>query len=105
MKKTMGLWRKNGIEGGKYLVQRRDGTVPEWPHFVIGARDPAAKFALQAYAIMAESLGYDAEYVADVRAMAEEFDEYRKSYGSGDPDAAPHRKDDPTVVARMNKGA
>lgn len=27
---------------GKYLVQRRDGTVPDWPWFVLGARDPIA---------------------------------------------------------------
>lgn len=26
------------IVGGKYLVQRRDGTVPPWPWFVLGAQ-------------------------------------------------------------------
>lgn len=31
------LWRNNeGTREGKYLVQRRDGTVPEWPYFVMG---------------------------------------------------------------------
>ena len=105
MKKTMGLWRKNGIKGGKYLVQRRDGTVPEWPHFVIGAKDPAAVPALLAYADEAERLGYDQQFVTDVRSMALEFSDYLKQYGQGDPDAAPHRKDDPSVVSRMNQGA
>src|ERR1700704_5669978 len=38
-----GLWRnQEGTREGKYLVQRRDGSIPEWPYFVIGARDPAA---------------------------------------------------------------
>ena len=27
---------------GKFLVVRRDGSIPHWPHFVLGARDPAA---------------------------------------------------------------
>lgn len=104
-KKTMGLWRKNGIKGGKYLVQRRDGTVPERPHFVIGAKDPAAAPALLAYAEEAERLGYDSQFVADVRAMAVEFTSYLKEHGQGDPDATPHRKDDPAVIAKMNQGA
>ena len=25
----------------KFLVQRRDGSVPEWPWLVMGAADPA----------------------------------------------------------------
>ena len=25
---------------GKFLVTRRDGTIPKWPHFVLGGRDP-----------------------------------------------------------------
>lgn len=105
MSNTTGLWRKHGIAGGKYLVQRRDGTVPDWPYFVLGARDPAAPAALRAYADEAERRGYDARYVADVREMANEFERYRLSEGSGDPDAKPHRKDDPATVARMKKGA
>lgn len=104
---TMGLWRKAGIAGGKYLVQRRDGSVPEWPNFVIGARDPAAVPALIAYADEAERLGYDQRFVDDVRAMVLEFEAYRREYGQGDPDGPPHRQDDPATVAKMapNKGA
>jgi len=34
---------------GKYLVKRRDGTVVEWPSFVLGARDPASAPALRAW--------------------------------------------------------
>jgi hypothetical protein len=89
----MGLWRKSGIAGGKYLVQRRDGTVPEWPNFVLGAKDPA------------ERLGFDARFTADVKVLADEFMNFRERYGEGDPDGAPHRKDDPATVARMLRGS
>ncbi len=96
-----GLWRKRGIKGGKYLVTRRDGSVPEWQSFVLASRDPAAPAGLRAYADAAENLGMDKEYVADVRALADEFEAERRVLGSGDPDAAPHRTDDPVTVARM----
>lgn len=116
--KTMGLWRMNGIKGGKYLVMRRDGTVPDWPHFVIGARDPASFAALMAYAAEAERLNavaarsgseglptYNQAFIDDVRKMAFEFDDYRRKNGVGDPDAPPHRKDDPDVVSKMKGSA
>ncbi len=102
-KKTMGLWRKNGITGGKYLVQRRDGTIPDWPFFVIGARDPYAPAALRAYANAAEDADDDPYYVSDLRALATEFEEYRKANGSGDPSAVPHRKDDPSLAEKFAK--
>lgn len=96
------LWRKIEVaKEGKYLVKRRDGTVPEWPWFVLGAKDPAAPSALRAYAVAAAAIGYDPAYVADIRELAEEFDRYQASYGSGDPDAPPHRRDDPDTVAQM----
>lgn len=98
-----GLWRKRGINGGKYLVLRRDGTVVEWSNFVIGARDPAAPAGLRGYADEAEKLGFDPEYVADVRQLAGDFEAERANTGTGDPDAPPHRADDPATVARMPK--
>lgn len=97
---------QDGFEGGKYLVQRRDGTVPGWPHFVIGAADAAAPFALRAYADAAEKLGWDPEYVSDVRELAEEFLAYYDLHPTeGDPDAPRHRTDDPEIVAKMKNGA
>ena len=33
----------------KYLVVRRDGTVPRWPWFVLGGRDQAARDAMRFY--------------------------------------------------------
>ena len=104
-KKPMGLWRKNGIKGGKYLVMRRDGTVPQWPHMVMGARDPAAPAALRSYANEAERLGMHPDYIRDIRQTADEFEAYRAKAGEGDPDRAPHRKDDPWVIAKMTEGA
>lgn len=82
-------------------MQRRDGTVPEWPYFVMGAADPAAPRALRAYADAAQDLGMDAEYVADLRDLANEFVAWRKEHGSGDPDAPRHRQDDPETIAKM----
>jgi hypothetical protein len=100
----MGLWRYNGFEGGKYLIKRRDGTVPEWPSMVLGARDPAAPFALRAYAEKAQQLGYDRAFIDDMYRLADEFDDYREEHGSGDPEGVPHRKDDPATIAEMRKG-
>lgn len=100
-----GLWRNNPeTKEGKYLVKRRDGTVPRWPYFVIGGADPVAPVALRAYADEAERLGLDPAYVADVRAMASWFADWREEYGEGDPDAPRHRVDDPATVAEMAKG-
>lgn len=100
-----GLWKNNReTPGGKYLLKRRDGTIPMWPFFVIGARDPAGPVALRAYADEAKRLGMDPAYAADVRGLAAEFEDYLEEVGPGDPDAPRHRKDDPTTVAEMRKG-
>ncbi len=104
-KPLSGLWRENPeTPEGKYLVQRRDGTIPDWPNFVLGAKDPAAPFALDAYADAAEDSGMNAEYVAGIRRLAFEFRAYRLHYGSGDPDRGRHRKDDPATIAKMRGG-
>lgn len=98
------LWRNvDGTREGKYLVLRRDGTVPEWPYFVIGAADPAASRALIAYAAAAAAAGMDPKYVADIRFLASYFDDWRRQHSTGDPDAPRHRTDDPEVIAKMRK--
>lgn len=102
-----GLWRNNpDTKGGKYLVIRRDGTIPEWAYFVIGERDPAAPAGLRGYADMAEKLGKDPQYVADIRAMADEWEQNLKDgvTTEGDPDAPRHRTDDPKTAAAMCTG-
>ena len=98
----MKIWAKTEeFSEGKFLVVRRDGSVPHWPHFVIGARDPAAYGALREYANQAERHGYDPEYVASIYELADDFRRYREAEGNGDADAAPHRKDHPAVIAAM----
>jgi hypothetical protein len=36
--------------------------------------------------------------------LADQFEDYRRAYGSGDPDRGRHRKDDPETVALMRRG-
>ena len=104
-KSITGLWRKNAdTPEGKYLVKRRDGTVVEWPSFVLGAKDPAAPSALMAYAQAAENAGMNPKYVQDVRDLAREFEIYRAAYGAGDPGRGPHRQDDPATIQEMRHG-
>lgn len=101
----MRLWRNNPeFPGCKYLVLRRDGTIPEWPLLVLGAGDEAAAHALTAYAHKAAELGWDPEYVADIHALAEEFHQWRATHGDGDPDAPRHRQDNPEIIKLMTKG-
>lgn len=99
------LWRNEpSTPEGKYLVKRRDGSVVEWPHFVLGARDPATPAALLAYADAASLLGMPEGYVADIRRLAVEFEAYRDEFGRGDPECGKHRVDDPATVEEMRKG-
>ena len=81
-----GLWKSHeATREGKYLVKRRDGTIPKWPYFVIAASDPAAPAALLAYAEKASTLGYDSQFVEDIRAMASEFAVWRHTNGTAIP--------------------
>lgn len=98
----MKIWAKTKeFSEGKFLVVRRDGSAPHWPHFVLGARDGCAPIALRAYADEAEQRGCDPEYVASVRELADDFDHYRAREGIGDPEAPPHREDNPDVIKAM----
>lgn len=89
------LWRN------KFLVTRRDGTTPEWPWLVLGARDPAVPHAIRELGRESARLGMDPEYCDDLMRLAADFEKYRAEHGDGDPDAPPHRIDDPDVIARM----
>ncbi len=104
--KLAGLVRDNPLTSeGKYLVKRRDGTVVEWPNFVLGARDPHAPAALRAYA---DSIATDPDVHPDfpkrLRELANQFEEYRRIHGAGDPTRGIHRKDDPATIEEMRKG-
>lgn len=98
----MEIWAKSkDFSEGKFLVVRRDGSVPHWPHFVLGARDPASPVAIRAYADACEQQGSDARYVASLRDLADDFEAYRAREGDGDREAPPHRTDDPDVIDAM----
>lgn len=98
----MKIWAKTKeFFEGKFLVVRRDGTVPHWPHFVLGARDPHAPTALRAYAKVVERDGLDPEYAQSIDDLASDFEAYRREHGNGDPDAPPHRVDDTNVIRAM----
>lgn len=104
-KPKSGLWRNNlETPEGKYLVKRRDGTVVEWPNFVIGAKDPAAPWALRAYAVAAFFYRMNWTFVADVWTLASQFGKYRAYWGTGDPDRGRHRTDDSQTIEQMRKG-
>jgi hypothetical protein len=99
----MKIWAKTTkFFEGKFLVVRRDGTVPHWPHFVLGARDPAATAGLLAYAEKARDLGFDPAYCDSVVELAtKDFPAYLEKEGAGDPESPPHRIDHPDVIALM----
>lgn len=98
----MKIWAKTEeFSEGKFLVVRRDGSVPHWPHLVLGARDPAAPATLRAYAYHARRLGFEEEYCDSILTLADDFESYRQLHGDGDPEAPPHRIDDPNVIAAM----
>jgi hypothetical protein len=96
----MKIWAKTEeFSEGKYLVVRRDGTTPAWPHFVIGGDDPSAPAALRAYADDAHGRNLDAAYVESIDELANDF--AARSGGKADPDAGPHRTDLPLAIAMM----
>jgi len=99
------LFRDNpATPEGKYLVKRRDGSVPPWPSFVLGGADPAAPAALRAYARKARELGYSPGYCDAIERLASTFVDYHAGHAPGDPDRGPHRIDDPVTIAEMKKG-
>lgn len=98
----MKIWAKTKeFFEGKFLVVRRDGSIPCWPHFVLGARDPAAPAALRAYAEECKVTSCDPAYTASILELANDFEAYRLREGNGDADAPPHRRDDDEVVSIM----
>src|SRR4051812_27510398 len=98
----MKVWVKTEeFSEGKFLVTRRDGTTPDWPHFVMGAADPATPAGLRGYAKRAYDIGFDPAFVDSVNELADDFELYRHENGEGDPDAPPHRKDLPLAIGMM----
>lgn len=100
------LFRDNpATPEGKYLVKRRDGSIPEWPHFTLAAADPAAPAALRAYADAALHRGLIVtELYMRIMQLANEFEIWREGHWTGDPGKGKHRVDDPATIAEMRKG-
>lgn len=57
----------------KYLVLRRDGTLPPWPYFVLGAADPAAWDTFAFYVERCRELGYSQQYLDELSAIRLNF--------------------------------
>ncbi len=66
------------------LTRTSDGLVPKWPHFVLGACDPASYAALQAYIVRGKQLGYSQEYLDEVDRIAENMEAHLKENGPSD---------------------
>lgn len=100
------IWRYNcETPECKYLVVRRDGTIPNWSHFVLGSRDTAAPWALRAYAVFSLLFMRDWAYSRSVWRLAGDFRRERFALGGGDPYAPRHRIDDPEVIHMMRQGS
>lgn len=100
----LGPWKAEGV--GKFLVVRRDGSIPNWTWFVLGAADPAAPMALRAYADECIRLGMDGDYAMDAVDEAAKWESERltreaRGEKKGDPDAPRHRPDNPDVLAML----
>ena len=93
------------IWNGKYLLVRRDGTVPAWCNlaYVLGPRDPATPIALRAIAnhAMEESKNPDLDYVQSLLDRADECDRYREQHGAGDPKSHPWRTEAHDVMSAL----
>ena len=85
----------------KFLVLRRDGSVPEWPWLVMGAADPAVPGALHQYAMIARLHGMDSEYCSQIHTLAARMVQWREDNWTGDPDGEPHRVDKLEIVSRI----
>jgi len=94
-----GLWRF--LQGAsKYLVIRRDGTVPQWPYLLLGARDPAGADTLRYYARRCRELGTGEQYALDIERLALEFERYREDAGPSRPG-----DDEPRAASRAAHAA
>lgn len=101
-----GLFRDNpATPEGKYLVKRRDGSIPPWPSFVLGGADPMAPWTLRFYAAL--GLLFRELNLATAKGFwrwAGVMRDYRRTHGKGDPGMGRHRQDDPATVAEMRLG-
>jgi len=73
---------------------------------VIGGFDPCAAAGLRAYAEEARRRGYDPAYCDSIVELAGDFEKLSatpRAVSIADPDAPPHRRDLPEVIAMMRR--
>jgi hypothetical protein len=89
----------------KYLVVRRDGTMPQWPSFVLGAQDPASSAALRAYvhAHMEQGKQDDEKlaYLQGILDEADAWDRYREEHGARQPEEVDRREESHDVMTAL----
>jgi hypothetical protein len=85
---------------GKFLVLRRDGTVPAWPYFVLGGKDESSHAALMGYAQYEIRQGRYQSGI-EVMELAGQFLSYSLVHRE-EPDVK--RVDDPAVIAIFRGG-
>lgn len=90
----------------KYIVLRRDGTLPPWPLFVLSLGDAAAEPALRAYIEHCQTQDYDPDYLEFLRMLEEEGLSYRTETPVRErPDGMqPDRETHPLVAALLETG-
>lgn len=90
---------------GKYLVKRRDGSVPGSPSFVLLGADPMAPWTLRFYSLLGFVMRHFSwSLVKSMWRFASRMTAHRKKHGKGDPGMGKHRIDDPATLAEMRKG-
>lgn len=98
------------VREGKYLVVRRDGSIPHWPHFVVAGIDPCAAAALRAYANEAKRIDLNTDFWQSIFILADQYEQLAMRARSdtavlgtkgSDPDKGPHRIDNPAVIEMM----
>lgn len=77
----------------KYLVLRRDGSLPPSPVFVLGANDEAARDALAFYLRRCRELDYAPAYLAFLEGTVAEFQT---------PPGTPRRPDDQSELRPLH---
>lgn len=70
----------------KYLVIRKDGSIPRWPYFVLSANDPASQAALEAYIAEARKLEYGSRYLRELESIADIFATFDAEGKPDEPD-------------------
>lgn len=84
----------------KYLVVRKDGTVPAWGSFVLSYDDPATPVALRAYAQALDMIGGDPALGRDIMELVERLQDRPPTAPTPEREPGP----DVPAIVRLMKG-